>query len=110
MEFLRSAFELLGISKRQAGPASVRTRLKQDKLSDPGKWQGYLLFISATPFEGEFVNHDRLSDFYPSKSLRNWEENTSTSYASFDGSRLKLIYYIAFRYDMTLEDSHVVSS
>lgn len=118
---LRSFLQSFGVFVKQqpdmhdqsgspSDPGDLQHRLQQDKLSNPDNFPGYLLFISATPPEGEVVDHNRLSDFYPYKSLRSWEENTSTKHAPFERSTRKLIYYIAFRYDMTVEGSHVVSS
>lgn len=109
MEFLRSAFELLGISKRQADPASLRIRLKQDKLSDPDNWHGYRQFVSATPREGEQLEHDKLSDFYPPPSLQSWKDKADRNVQSSDRSWSKKIYYTAFRYARDMEGSQVSS-
>lgn len=115
MGFFDSALELLsGVFETRTESlftaslqASPRQRLKQDKLSDPERWQGYCLFISATPPEGEPLYHDKLSDFYDWESVRDWIAKPSTADQPFDRSREKSIYYTAFRYCEAVEGSPV---
>lgn len=100
---------MLHVFRKRNAPVQPHVRLKQDKLSDPDKWHGYRQFVSATPREGEPLEHDKLSDFYPPPSLKRWKDKADRNFQSFDRSWSKKIYYTAFRYARDMEGSQVSS-